>query len=91
VHLKGTLHHEPYVKSKDLSLEKHRFPGKRLLFQKISGHFRAKKIFYPGPYLVLIPLPLNANQSSKKLRWLVKVGMFSQNERFLKSTLASRY
>jgi len=38
-------------------------------------------------HLSLIALPLNVNQRSRELRWLVRVGMFSQNECLLKNTL----
>jgi len=30
--------------------------------------------------MAVITLPLNVNQLSKEIRWLVRVGMFSQNE-----------
>jgi len=33
-------------------------------------------------------LPLNVNQHSKELRWLVKVGVFSQSKWLLKNPLA---
>jgi len=54
-------------------LEKHSFSEKHLPFKKILGH---------------ISLPLNVNQLSKEIRWLVRVGMFSQNECLVKNTLA---
>jgi len=43
-YLKGMLHQETRVKSKDLFTEKYKFSEKCLSFQKISAQFRAKKL-----------------------------------------------
>jgi len=49
---------------------------------KILGHFRAKNFV-----LWSLSLPLNVKQRSNELRWLVRVGMFSQNECLLQNSL----
>jgi len=56
-HPKETLRQEPCINSEDL--EKHRFLGKYLLFQKISGQFHAKKLYAQNPTWPESPLPLN--------------------------------
>jgi len=70
-------------------MEKHPFSEKCLPFKKISGHFRAKEICTPVLICLQSLFPINVNQHSKELRWLVRAGKLLQSECLLKNTLAA--
>jgi len=83
-HLKETLHQEPHVKMKTF------FGDILTIFWKMPTfleHFRPFSCTQT-PTCPQSPLPLKVNHHSKVLRWLVKVGMLTQSEYFLESTLA---
>jgi len=65
--------------------------GETFIFGKIPA-FQAifvRKNFVPSPlHVVNHPVHLNVNQFSKEIRWLVRVGMLSQNECLVKNSLA---
>jgi len=73
-HVKKTLHQEPRVKSKDLFRRKIHF--------RENAHYN----FLENLKLFMFEKK-NCNQRSNELRWLVRVGMFSQNECLLQNTL----
>jgi len=70
-HLKELLHQEPRVKIKDL-FRINSCVGKMPTFLE---NFRRKNFV-----LVFLSLSLYVNQHNNEPRWLVSVGMFSQNE-----------